>query len=150
MQVCEHDQGERVIDLVERQATLVLRHCGQVDQAQHHVVACCSGRATRRGVFVEPGPLEHDHGTGRAEVATDAPHDLAVHGLPVPQDHQIRMLLWDERSLAVGTLRGPTDAVRPVHLLWGCEFRYLSLIHISEPTRLGMISYAVFCLKKKK
>src|SRR5659263_678704 len=27
---------------------------------------------------------------------------------------------------------------------------YLSLIHISEPTRLGMISYAVFCLKKKK
>src|SRR5665648_1020001 len=26
----------------------------------------------------------------------------------------------------------------------------LSLIHISEPTGLGMISYAVFCLKKKK
>src|SRR5450756_3187992 len=26
--------------------------------------------------------------------------------------------------------------------------RALSLIHISEPTRLGMISYAVFCLKK--
>src|SRR5450756_2678161 len=26
----------------------------------------------------------------------------------------------------------------------------LSLIHISEPTRLGMISYAVFCLKTKK
>ena len=28
-------------------------------------------------------------------------------------------------------------------------FLPLSLIHISEPTRLGMISYAVFCLKKK-
>src|SRR5450756_2738961 len=28
--------------------------------------------------------------------------------------------------------------------------RILSLIHISEPTRLGMISYAVFCLKKNK
>ena len=26
----------------------------------------------------------------------------------------------------------------------------LSLIHIAEPTRLGMISYAVFCFKKKK
>ena len=26
---------------------------------------------------------------------------------------------------------------------------YLSLIHISEPTRLRRISYAVFCLKKK-
>ena len=32
----------------------------------------------------------------------------------------------------------------------GVEGRRLSLIHISEPTRLGMISYAVFCLKKKK
>src|SRR5665648_1226012 len=34
-----------------------------------------------------------------------------------------------------------------------CTYRKdhaLSLIHISEPTRLGMISYAVFCLTKKK
>src|SRR5660398_178369 len=29
-------------------------------------------------------------------------------------------------------------------------FMWLSLIHISEPTRLRRISYAVFCLKKKK
>ena len=29
-------------------------------------------------------------------------------------------------------------------------FVILSLIHISEPTRLRRISYAVFCLKKKK
>eukprot|EP00658_Telonema_sp_P-2_P042873 TRINITY_DN30840_c0_g1_i1.p1 TRINITY_DN30840_c0_g1~~TRINITY_DN30840_c0_g1_i1.p1 ORF type:complete len:298 (+),score=92.61 TRINITY_DN30840_c0_g1_i1:124-1017(+) len=29
------------------------------------------------------------------------------------------------------------------------DFMYLSLIHISEPTRLLSISYAVFCLKKK-
>src|SRR5450759_4971117 len=43
-------------------------------------------------------------------------------------------VLWDARDglpgLNVSGLRG------------------LSLIHISEPTRLGMISYAVFCLKK--
>src|SRR5665648_1246125 len=32
----------------------------------------------------------------------------------------------------------------------GSSILTLSLIHISEPTRLGMISYAVFCLKKKK
>ena len=31
-----------------------------------------------------------------------------------------------------------------------CLAGYLSLIHISEPTRLLSISYAVFCLKKKK
>ena len=35
------------------------------------------------------------------------------------------------------------------HLLMS-NIKELSLIHISEPTRLGMISYAVFCLKKKK
>src|SRR5678816_4518430 len=32
----------------------------------------------------------------------------------------------------------------------GLNDLYLSLIHISEPTRLLSISYAVFCLKKKK
>src|SRR5678816_3876460 len=30
------------------------------------------------------------------------------------------------------------------------DHQHLSLIHISEPTRLLSISYAVFCLKKKK
>ena len=30
------------------------------------------------------------------------------------------------------------------------ELLMLSLIHISEPTRQAEISYAVFCLKKKK
>src|SRR5664279_5066664 len=32
----------------------------------------------------------------------------------------------------------------------GQNISYLSLIHISEPTRRTPISYAVFCLKKKK
>ena len=32
----------------------------------------------------------------------------------------------------------------------GQTVTYLSLIHISEPTRQAEISYAVFCLKKKK
>src|SRR5665647_3850688 len=32
----------------------------------------------------------------------------------------------------------------------GPRLWYLSLIHISEPTRRTPISYAVFCLKKKK
>src|SRR5678809_1193910 len=31
----------------------------------------------------------------------------------------------------------------------GLDSKYLSLIHISEPTRQAEISYAVFCLKKK-
>ena len=37
-----------------------------------------------------------------------------------------------------------------VFLMSSITESFLSLIHISEPTRLGMISYAVFCLKKKK
>src|SRR5678816_2233787 len=40
----------------------------------------------------------------------------------------------------------PENEIRCVKC-WGCS---LSLIHISEPTRLLSISYAVFCLKKKK
>src|SRR5678816_3720585 len=41
----------------------------------------------------------------------------------------------------------------PCQVLFEClhQTRFaLSLIHISEPTRLLSISYAVFCLKKKK
>src|SRR5450756_2811608 len=45
-------------------------------------------------------------------------------------------------SVTAGTL---FDRRRTPLTVW-----FLSLIHISEPTRLGMISYAVFCLKKKK
>eukprot|EP00658_Telonema_sp_P-2_P075879 TRINITY_DN65699_c0_g1_i1.p1 TRINITY_DN65699_c0_g1~~TRINITY_DN65699_c0_g1_i1.p1 ORF type:complete len:116 (+),score=23.58 TRINITY_DN65699_c0_g1_i1:116-463(+) len=35
-------------------------------------------------------------------------------------------------------------------MITNSKLRILSLIHISEPTRLLSISYAVFCLKKKK
>ena len=42
------------------------------------------------------------------------------------------------------------SAKAPVFVAPAMDLDMLSLIHISEPTRLGMISYAVFCLKKKK
>src|SRR5450759_4061297 len=43
------------------------------------------------------------------------------------------------------------DVIRNLSGIWKLLYPdvYVSLIHISEPTRLGMISYAVFCLKKK-
>ena len=44
----------------------------------------------------------------------------------------------------------PIDYAKFAPDLSEAELEALSLIHISEPTRLGMISYAVFCLKKKK
>eukprot|EP00658_Telonema_sp_P-2_P022961 TRINITY_DN191_c0_g1_i3.p1 TRINITY_DN191_c0_g1~~TRINITY_DN191_c0_g1_i3.p1 ORF type:complete len:169 (+),score=55.30 TRINITY_DN191_c0_g1_i3:2-508(+) len=48
------------------------------------------------------------------------------------EDHDIRLVLEVAQHLGENTVRT------------------LSLIHISEPTRLLSISYAVFCLKKKK
>ena len=50
-------------------------------------------------------------------------------------------------------MKSPTGRFNSGNSL-GCHFQHfgareLSLIHISEPTRLLSISYAVFCLKKK-
>src|SRR5450759_3355382 len=50
-----------------------------------------------------------------------------------------------------GNTQGGCNSVNFTYLsTHGGPVKDLSLIHISEPTRLGMISYAVFCLKKKK
>src|SRR5450756_2811845 len=55
--------------------------------------------------------------------------------------HDVRMT---QGYLASAPLRvhGPALARQPAL----STPQHLSLIHISEPTRLGMISYAVFCL----
>src|SRR5450756_1129064 len=53
--------------------------------------------------------------------------------------------IYDGTVLIRGCVRQPGDRAKVA-----VSSRELSLIHISEPTRLGMISYAVFCLKKKK
>ena len=42
------------------------------------------------------------------------------------------------------------DIVKAIHAGFSSVMIDLSLIHISEPTRRTPISYAVFCLKKKK
>src|SRR5450756_817281 len=50
---------------------------------------------------------------------------------------------WPGKADCFRTIQAPSlGTLRP------CP-EELSLIHISEPTRLGMISYAVFCLKNK-
>eukprot|EP00658_Telonema_sp_P-2_P018149 TRINITY_DN1711_c0_g1_i10.p1 TRINITY_DN1711_c0_g1~~TRINITY_DN1711_c0_g1_i10.p1 ORF type:complete len:123 (+),score=21.06 TRINITY_DN1711_c0_g1_i10:386-754(+) len=89
-------------------------------------------------------------------------HCLAIRGLvaihtPIDQLASIRSIASEEKL--------PMMIVQPNRP--GCvprQFQYfkarlshiqhvpvnLSLIHISEPTRLLSISYAVFCLKKKK
>src|SRR5665648_563632 len=54
---------------------------------------------------------------------------------------------WKFSSFAIyGIIVGAI--IYPIFGNWVWGGGWLSLIHISEPTRLGMISYAVFCLKK--
>src|SRR5450756_399566 len=58
---------------------------------------------------------------------------------------------WSSPGLTYYVNTSGIDSVLRENLVdAGATVWNLSLIHISEPTRLGMISYAVFCLKKKK
>src|SRR5450756_2670502 len=61
----------------------------------------------------------------------------------------------EEKEEPIPKKAKPTPEASTVVLCSRCKVECgipvsLSLIHISEPTRLGMISYAVFCLTKKK
>src|SRR5450756_582773 len=73
------------------------------------------------------------------ELALDAAHAAApAWGKTSPADRAVVLNKIADRMM------------ENLELLAVAETWDLSLIHISEPTRLGMISYAVFCLKKKK
>ena len=57
------------------------------------------------------------------------------------------LVIEDERALCETIVRSLRRLAYSVDYCYDGE---LSLIHISEPTRQAEISYAVFCLKKKK
>ena len=61
--------------------------------------------------------------------------------------HQFDIAVWFRFVFAVDQFLklDPNLVPRDIFTVFG-----LSLIHISEPTRPRLISYAVFCLKKKK
>ena len=61
--------------------------------------------------------------------------------LIIEDEFHIRQIIKDYFSL---------KGIEVVEATQGYEALNLSLIHISEPTRQAEISYAVFCLKKKK
>src|SRR5665648_861683 len=93
-------------------------------------------------------------------LGTQAVHRAAKNwGRSIPKGDVDSMVAWcvefstkgskDPDAVVIEGLKCCLDAdVRNVKYLRAVLT--LSLIHISEPTRLGMISYAVFCLKKKK
>src|SRR5450759_6015287 len=113
------------------------------------------------GDLVDYGPF----GVGALRYARDRAHSVVLLG-----NHEVAML-WALRDptrigfwMGIGGQRHDLDELakdvplqqwmreRPALLRLPDRtlVQHLSLIHISEPTRLGMISYAVFCLKKKK
>src|SRR5450759_5652096 len=93
----------------------------------------------------------------RSCLTTMPPVDLAIVSAPVKSVMVMIVLLNDAKMCAIPHF---LSAMIYITLRCSLSFRnrqlvvaatpHLSLIHISEPTRLGMISYAVFCLKKKK
>ena len=79
------------------------------------------------------------------------------------KDIQLKFILVVKNAEDITWLAGPLAELKArllqIRKIWGVEIavlneelagEYLSLIHISEPTRRTPISYAVFCLKKKK
>src|SRR5678816_4696089 len=80
-----------------------------------------------------------------AACESDGLNNLVVTPLTNPTFVQ-RNLVAD--ILSYGAVTIDANLVNPWGLAFGPDGALLSLIHISEPTRLLSISYAVFCLKK--
>ena len=78
---------------------------------------------------------------------------ILAHNYQTPEIyHGISDFSADSLALAVEAAKTKADIIVMcgVHFMAETAKLMLSLIHISEPTRLLSISYAVFCLKKKK
>src|SRR5660398_326696 len=102
---------------------------------------CCPPRAARSRRKVAPIPDRHSaewgswEGTSSLSSARRPQKPLPARP---PADHKsIRPEQYSPQLVRTSPQSLPEDC--PLHL---------SLIHISEPTRLRRISYAVFCLKK--
>src|SRR5450756_2614697 len=97
---------------------------------RQHLVRSGEGARVRKGRT----------GAGLAPAHVDSDHRLFLHGLLCSPDELARPpdgLHVKAYRLHLRLILQVLEAVRQVDIL--------SLIHISEPTRLGMISYAVFC-----
>src|SRR5450756_1784021 len=99
----------------------------------------------------EPGPkqgADEPESYGHDEPSPSAPGDRladrAADGRDNDEEYESRQCDCHDESFRVRVNAPASEPANP----FGSPA--LSLIHISEPTRLGMISSAVFCLKKKK
>src|SRR5450756_1301468 len=111
--------------------------CGLARVVKSDIDACFGTGVELIHVFASTSDvqLEYSMKKTRQEV-----YDLSIDAVEYVKDHGTKCLFS-----AMDATRTEMNFLQ--HICRGVE---LSLIHISEPTRLGMISYAVFCLKKKK
>src|SRR5450759_3657408 len=103
------------------------------------------GLAGRLVVGAEPFEVTGDEPRERGAVLPRIPLGVLERGA-VDADGKLGLFHAVQHTTLLHGINVYLRAARAV----GWDAHYLSLIHISEPTRLGMISYAVFCLKKKK
>eukprot|EP00658_Telonema_sp_P-2_P037844 TRINITY_DN27208_c0_g1_i2.p1 TRINITY_DN27208_c0_g1~~TRINITY_DN27208_c0_g1_i2.p1 ORF type:complete len:134 (+),score=48.55 TRINITY_DN27208_c0_g1_i2:98-499(+) len=107
-------------------------------------------------VYVDPINAARDDWTHAGEHATSVviaalAISCAVSGRVVGGAVSIQLLcLWGGLLAGLGFAVGGLAVGQPDGPVALFCVGALSLIHISEPTRLLSISYAVFCLKKKK
>ena len=119
---------------------------------QSHVLMCPT--FTSDGLLISENP----HGTGRALLRHTALHKRAenpstLHGTVADIRFSIKSLTCQlyAQMQCCRTSRKCNRTLNSYFLSrYSLTLLDLSLIHISEPTRQAEISYAVFCLKKKK
>src|SRR5678809_1232445 len=102
--------------------------------------------AFHREAFVAKGGPSGGNGGRGGDVILEADHDL---NNLIAQYYQPRLLAQDGKAGMGKGMDGHAGKDLIVKVPCG-TLVWLSLIHISEPTRQAEISYAVFCLKKKK
>src|SRR5674476_471272 len=113
--------------------------------------AAVAVQARLRSAFPATSPTQVSIWAMAMRSATTVTTLTAARGAVRPGDPDVpSVAVTHGRNLGgAGCAHGQAAGVRPPHRR-GAGHPFLSLIHISEPTRQAEISYAVFCLKKKK
>src|SRR5450756_3157588 len=96
----------------------------------------------------DPRLLDRQPGAAECKWSHHPVSSRATAGMPtVVQDYGVGGRSGRETQMDWSIIEGKWKELKGhAREQWG-KLSDLSLIHISEPTRLGMISYAVFCLK---
>ena len=127
---------------------------GEVERPQHNLLQRCGVLGQANGPVCAPwsDPMRHDQAAGWGHdveaVRAETPPNLNV---GADKARWGRVVVAPHRhQRVVSDLAGHGHVGRIADVTVSRKVAELSLIHISEPTRLLSISYAVFCLIKKK